>query len=99
MRHLTPLIALAAMLGFSTGAALALDIDVEGNIELELRHHPHEGRHEDMEQDFASIAGEFELGLFRRADAMRLSSNPLAAMTNTTMSAAMSICARANIAM
>ena len=64
MRHLTPLIALAAMLGFSTGAALALDIDVEGNIELELRHHPHEGRHEDMEQDFASIAGEFELGLF-----------------------------------
>jgi hypothetical protein len=64
MRHLTPLIALAVMLGFSTGAALALDIDVEGNIELELRHHPHEGRHEDMEQDFASIAGKFELGLF-----------------------------------
>ena len=64
MRHLAPLIALVVMLGFSTGAALALDIDAEGNIELELRHHPHEGRHADMEQDFASIAGEFELGLF-----------------------------------
>lgn len=64
MRLLAPLIALVVMLGFRTGAALALDIDVEGNIELELRHHPHEGRHADMEQDFASIAGEFELGLF-----------------------------------
>ena len=64
MRRLTPLLAFGFMLGLPISPGQALDIDVEGNVELELRHHPNEARHEDMEQDFASLAGEFELGLF-----------------------------------
>lgn len=64
MRRLTPLLAFGFLLGLPIGPAQALDIDVEGNVELELRHHPNDARHEDMEQDFASLAGEFELGLF-----------------------------------
>lgn len=64
MRRLTPLLAFGFLLGLPIGPGQALDIDVEGNVELELRHHPNDARHEDMEQDFASLAGEFELGLF-----------------------------------
>ena len=64
MCRLTPLLAFGFILGLPTGPAQALDIDVEGNVEIELRYHPNDARHKDMEQDFASMAGEFELGLF-----------------------------------
>jgi len=43
--------------------ATALDIDLKGNVELELRSFPEEGRHAAAEQNFTSLAGEFELGL------------------------------------
>ena len=64
MCRLTPLLAFGFILGLPTSPAQALDIDVEGNVEIELRYHPNDARHKDMEQDFASMAGEFELGLF-----------------------------------
>ena len=44
--------------------AEALDIDFEGHVELELRHFSKQARHEDMQDNFTAIAGEFELGLF-----------------------------------
>jgi hypothetical protein len=55
--------ALAACLVL-TGGAGALDIEVDGNLELELRHFPKPARHEDMEDNFTALAGELELGLF-----------------------------------
>jgi len=64
MRHLASLFAIGFALGLAAAPAYALDIDVEGNLEVELRHHPNDARHEDMEQDFAALAGEVELGLF-----------------------------------
>ena len=64
MRRFTPLLAIVFALVIAADPARALDIDVEGNVELELRHHINDARHQDMEQDFASLAGAFELGLF-----------------------------------
>lgn len=46
------------------GPAAALEIDFEGNVELELRNFPNAARHQDMEDNFASLAAEIELGLF-----------------------------------
>ena len=56
--------ALAACIMVSVGSAVALDIDFEGNLELELRSFPNEARHAEMEDSFIAIAGEVELGLF-----------------------------------
>lgn len=60
-------LALFTGLALAAGPVSALDIDLEGNIEVEFRHHPHAGLQDTMEQDFASLAGEFELGLFSRS--------------------------------
>ena len=67
-RFLSGLIAAAGLLIAAPQHARALDIDVDGNIEIELRSFPEAGRHEDMEQDFAALAGAFELGLFTPND-------------------------------
>lgn len=56
--------ALAASCMLCAGSAIALDIDFEGNLELELRSFPKEARHAEMEDNFIAIAGEVELGLF-----------------------------------
>ncbi|MGB2448261.1 MAG: hypothetical protein ACPID4_03590 [Parvibaculales bacterium] len=53
-----------ALVALMTMPSQALDIDFEGNVELELRHFPNPARHQDMEDDFASLAAEIELGLF-----------------------------------
>ena len=46
--------------------AAALEIDVDGNVELEARLFPDEGALPAMEQNFMAIAGELELGLYSR---------------------------------
>ena len=56
--------ALAACCMLWAGSAIALDIDFEGNLELELRSFPKEARHAEMEDNFIALAGEVELGLF-----------------------------------
>ncbi len=53
-----------ALVALMTMPLQALDIDFKGNVELELRHFPNPARHQDMEDDFASLAAEIELGLF-----------------------------------
>ncbi len=58
-----------ARLVFATSLACAapvqaMDIDFDGNIEIEARHFPQVGRLEAMEQDFVSLAGEAELGFY-----------------------------------
>lgn len=58
---------LVAVLGLGAPTAGAMDIDFDGNIELEARHFLKVGRSEDMEQDFTSISGELELGLYSRS--------------------------------
>ena len=50
-----------------TGPGSALDIEFDGNLELELRSFPQPARHEDMESQFAAIAGQFELGFYSRS--------------------------------
>lgn len=49
--------------------AAALEIEVDGNIELELRQFPERGPLLTMEQDFLALAGELELGLYSRDNA------------------------------
>jgi hypothetical protein len=56
--------ALLLVFALVASPAQALDIDVEGNVELELRHFPNPARHADMEDNFAALAGEIELGFF-----------------------------------
>ena len=46
--------------------AAALEIEVDGNVELEARLFPDEGALPAMEQNFMAIAGELELGLYSR---------------------------------
>ena len=58
---------LAALLGVSAPTAWAMDIDFDGNVQLEARHYPKLGRGDDMEQDFTSISSEVELGLYSRS--------------------------------
>ena len=53
-----------ALVALMTMPSQAFDIDFEGNVELELRHFPNPARHQDMEDNFASLAAEIELGLF-----------------------------------
>ena len=53
-----------ALVALMTMPSQALDIDFEGNVELELRHFPNPARHQDMEDNFASLAAEIELGFF-----------------------------------
>jgi len=60
-------LALIAGLACMAGPATALDIEFDGNLELEWRSFTEEGRHEDMEQNFIALAGEFELGFFSRS--------------------------------
>lgn len=50
-----------------TGSAAALEIEFDGNLELELRSFLQDGRHAEMENQFAALAGEFELGFFSRS--------------------------------
>jgi hypothetical protein len=78
MCRLTPLLAFGFILSLPTSPAKALDIDVEGNVEIELRYHPNDAHHKDMEQDFASMAGEFELGLFSPSGRHALIMKPFA---------------------
>ena len=47
-----------ALVALMTMPSQALDIDFEGNVELELRHFPNPARHQDMEDNFASLAAE-----------------------------------------
>ena len=53
-----------ALVALMTMPSQALDIDFEGNVELELRHFPNPARHQDMEDNCASLAAEIELGFF-----------------------------------
>ena len=53
-----------ALVALMTMPSQALDLDCEGNVELELRHFPNPARHQDMEDNSASLAAEIELGLF-----------------------------------
>ena len=53
----------ALALILAPGLAMAMDIDLKGNVELELRSFPKAGRHAEAEQDFAALAVEFEMGL------------------------------------
>lgn len=62
MRLLAALLALAV----APLPAAAIDIEVDGNVELEMRHFPTAAPDADREQDFGSLAGELELGLYSR---------------------------------
>ncbi len=59
-------LALMTGLALAAGPAMALEIEFDGNVELEFISYPQEGRHADMEQQFVALAGEFELGMFSR---------------------------------
>ena len=48
--------------------AAALEIELDGHVEIETRHFPKEGRHEAMEQNFGSLAAEMEMGIYGRGD-------------------------------
>ena len=67
------LCALSAGLALAAGPVFALDIDLSGNVDLEWRHFTKPGSDyagaDDplREQDFASVSGELELGLFSRS--------------------------------
>ena len=58
---------LLAFLAIASDKAAALEIDFDGHVELESRHFPKPGRAEAMEENFTSLAGEFELGLYSRS--------------------------------
>lgn len=55
---------LAVCLSLSTAPALALDIEFDGSLEFEARHYFEPGWRALQEDNFTSIAGEFELGFY-----------------------------------
>ncbi len=65
-------LALMTGLAIIAGPASALEIEFDGNVELELRNYPKpatdaDGDEDPMrEQQFSALAGEFELGMFSR---------------------------------
>jgi hypothetical protein len=84
MPHHPRLISTALALALCATPAFALDIDFEGNVELELRHFPRESKtaagalDPQREQDFAALAGELELGLFSPSGAHAVILKPFA---------------------
>mgnify|MGYP000194538867 CR=1 FL=1 len=50
----------------TTAPSVALEIELDGNVELEMRHFPNEGPMPTMEQNFVALAAEMELGLYSR---------------------------------
>ncbi len=81
----------ALALILAPGLAMTMDIDLKGNVELELRSFPKAGRHAEAEQDFAALAVEFEMGLLAPDGTHALIVKPFARYTSTTMSAAILI--------
>ena len=57
----------ALALALLVGPAAALDIEFDGHLELESRHFSEVGFTPTQEQDFVSIAGEVELGMYDRS--------------------------------
>jgi hypothetical protein len=60
-RLVTPL---AVCLSLSTAPALAFDIEFDGSLEFEARHYFEPGWRALQEDNFTSVAGEFELGFY-----------------------------------
>lgn len=78
MRLAGPLVALS----LAASPAAALEIELDGNVELETRHFSSEGLHSDMETDFASLAGEMELGIYARGDRHAIIITPFVRVDN-----------------
>ncbi len=56
------LLPLASLLGALPVAAL--EVDFNGNLIIEQRHFPEQGKHPSHEQDFASVSSELDIGFF-----------------------------------
>ncbi|MDC0131663.1 hypothetical protein OAI24_02220 [Alphaproteobacteria bacterium] len=66
--HFSALFGLSGLLALSClTPALAMDIEFDGNLELEARSYLEDGQRTSQETAFTSVAGEFELGLYSRS--------------------------------